>query len=252
MAAGDAIGCFGLTEPDSGSDPGGCAPGPPRRRRLDPRRPARCGSPTAGRRRRGGLGPTDDGIRGFLVRATPGFTAPVIHEKMSLRASITSELVLDDVRLPADALLPEASRAARAAVLPERGTVRDHLGRGRRGARLFRRARLLRWIARCSTARSRATSYPAEAGRHGAGARRPPARAAVGRLKDAGGRTGALSLGKLDNVREALEIARTAHQSSVPTGSPSSTRCSATRTTSNRCSPTRARARSTPGDRPAR
>ena len=51
---------------------------------------------------------TDDGIRGFLVeKGTPGFTAPDIKHKISLRASITSELVLDDVRVPADAMLPE-------------------------------------------------------------------------------------------------------------------------------------------------
>ncbi|SOE06881.1 Acyl-CoA dehydrogenase, middle domain [Streptomyces sp. Ag109_G2-15] len=52
---------------------------------------------------------TDDGIRGFLVpTATPGFSAPEIKHKMSLRASLTSELVLDGVRLPASALLPGA------------------------------------------------------------------------------------------------------------------------------------------------
>jgi len=52
---------------------------------------------------------TDEGIRGFLVpTTTPGFSAPVIHKKVSLRASITSELVLDGVRLPADAILPGA------------------------------------------------------------------------------------------------------------------------------------------------
>jgi alkylation response protein AidB-like acyl-CoA dehydrogenase len=53
---------------------------------------------------------TDEGVRGFLVpRGTPGFTTQDIHRKLSLRASITSELLLDDVRLPADALLPEAT-----------------------------------------------------------------------------------------------------------------------------------------------
>src|SRR6202034_4231825 len=49
-------------------------------------------------------------VRGFLVeRDTPGFSAPDIHKKMSLRASVTSELLLDDVRLPASAMLPEAN-----------------------------------------------------------------------------------------------------------------------------------------------
>ena len=54
---------------------------------------------------------TDDGVRGFVVPTdTPGFSAPEIHRKMSLRASVTSELVLDDVRLPADAILPGVDR----------------------------------------------------------------------------------------------------------------------------------------------
>jgi glutaryl-CoA dehydrogenase len=53
---------------------------------------------------------TDDGIRGFVVpRGTPGFTTQDIHKKLSLRASVTSELLLDDVRLPATAMLPEAT-----------------------------------------------------------------------------------------------------------------------------------------------
>ena len=81
---------------------------------------------------------TDDGIRGFLVpTGTPGFGTQEIHRKLSLRASVTSELLLDDVRLPADAMLPEVRRAAGAALLPERGALRDRLGRGRRGARVL-------------------------------------------------------------------------------------------------------------------
>ncbi|MET0831738.1 MAG: acyl-CoA dehydrogenase family protein [Acidimicrobiia bacterium] len=109
MAAGETIGCFGLTEPDSGSDPGSMR--------------------TAARRdgddwvlngtkmwiTNGNLADvavvwarTDDGIRGFIVPTdTTGFTANLIHRKLSLRASVTSELVLDDVRLPADAVLPD-------------------------------------------------------------------------------------------------------------------------------------------------
>ena len=112
MAAGEAIGCFGLTEPDLGSDPGGMRT---RARRdggdwvlngaqdVDHQRPRR-------RRRRGvgAGGPTSGGVRGFVVPTdTPGFSAPEIQHKLSLRASITAELVLDDVRLPADAVLPE-------------------------------------------------------------------------------------------------------------------------------------------------
>ncbi|MEP6853147.1 MAG: acyl-CoA dehydrogenase family protein [bacterium] len=114
MARGELIGCFGLTEADSGSDPGSMR--------------------TVARR--DGDGPdsdwvlngskmwitngsiadvaivwarTDDGVRGFLVeRGLPGFTARDVHHKLSLRASITSELHFDEVRLPADSLLPEA------------------------------------------------------------------------------------------------------------------------------------------------
>ncbi|QIQ05486.1 acyl-CoA dehydrogenase family protein [Streptomyces liangshanensis] len=114
MAAGELIGCFGLTEPDHGSDPAGMRT---RARRdgtdwiLDGRKMWITNSPVA-----------DvavvwaqtterpDGVRGFLVPAgTPGFSAPEIKRKWSLRASVTGELVLDGVRLPADAVLPEVT-----------------------------------------------------------------------------------------------------------------------------------------------
>src|SRR5512146_378168 len=109
MAAGEALGCFGLTEPDAGSDPASMR--------------------TAARRDGGDWvlngrtmwitngtvadvavvwARTDEGIRGFVVPAgTPGFSAPEIKHKGSLRASITAELVMDGVRLPAGAVLPE-------------------------------------------------------------------------------------------------------------------------------------------------
>ena len=109
MATGEAIGCFGLTEPDSGSDPSSM-------RTFAKQQPggdwilngtkmwitngsvADVAVVWAG---------TDDGVRGFVVPTdTPGFSAPEIHRKVSLRASITSELVMDNVRLPADAVLP--------------------------------------------------------------------------------------------------------------------------------------------------
>lgn len=108
MAAGDAIGCFGLTEADAGSDPGSMRT-----------QAKRVGSDwvlngTKMWITNGGIADvavvwakTDEGIRGFVVPTdTPGFEANNIHKKLSLRASITSELVLDDVRLPADAILP--------------------------------------------------------------------------------------------------------------------------------------------------
>jgi glutaryl-CoA dehydrogenase len=108
MAAGDAIGCFGLTEPDHGSDPSSMRT-----------HAVRDGSDwvlngTKMWITNGSIADiavvwasTDDGIRGFLVpRGTRGFSARDIHKKMSLRASITSELVLDSVRLPSSAVLP--------------------------------------------------------------------------------------------------------------------------------------------------
>jgi glutaryl-CoA dehydrogenase len=108
MAAGDAIGCFGLTEPDYGSDPSSMRT-----------HAVRDGSDwvLSGTKMwitNGSVADiavvwasTDDGIRGFLVpRGARGFSARDIHKKMSLRASITSELVLDSVRLPSSAVLP--------------------------------------------------------------------------------------------------------------------------------------------------
>jgi glutaryl-CoA dehydrogenase len=111
MAAGEVIGCFGLTEADSGSDPGSMRT----RARRDGSDWVLNGSKmwiTSGNIADVAVvwAQTDDGIRGFIVpTSTPGFTANEIHKKLSLRASVTSELVLDDVRLPADAVLPEVT-----------------------------------------------------------------------------------------------------------------------------------------------
>jgi glutaryl-CoA dehydrogenase len=110
MATGDALGCFGLTEPDSGSDPGSMRT----RARRDGSDWVLNGTKmwiTNGSVADVAVvwATTDEGIRGFLVpRGTPGFSANVIHKKLSLRASITAELVLQDARLPAEALLPGA------------------------------------------------------------------------------------------------------------------------------------------------
>ena len=104
---------------------------------------------------------TEDGeIRGFIVeKGTPGFSAPEIHKKLSLRASVTSELVLQDVRVPGDAMLPGVVDAARPALVPQRGPLRDRLGRRRRRARLLRGGALATpRSGSCSASRSRPTS----------------------------------------------------------------------------------------------
>ena len=108
LHAGDAIGCFGLSEPDSGSDPGSM--------RTFAKRDGDDWVLNGTKMwiTNGSVSDvaivwanTDEGIRGFAVPCdVPGFSAPDIHKKLSLRASVTSELVLDDVRLPAGAMLP--------------------------------------------------------------------------------------------------------------------------------------------------
>ncbi len=111
MATGEVIGCFGLTEPDVGSDPASM--------RTSARRDGADWVLNGTKMwiTNGGVAGvavvwarTDDGIRGFVVPTeTPGFTVNDIERKISLRASVTSELVLDDVRLPEDAVLPEVT-----------------------------------------------------------------------------------------------------------------------------------------------
>ncbi|WP_433514877.1 acyl-CoA dehydrogenase family protein [Nonomuraea sp. CA-143628] len=111
MAAGDAIGCFGLTEPDHGSDPANM--------RTYAKRDGSDWILNGSKMwiTNGSIADvavvwaqTDEGIRGFVVPTdTPGFSAPEIHKKLSLRASVTSSLYFDDVRLPASAVLPEVS-----------------------------------------------------------------------------------------------------------------------------------------------
>ena len=111
MAAGEALGCFGLTEPDFGSNPAGMRT----RAKRDGDDWVLDGNKmwiTNGSVADVAVvwAQTDDRIRGFVVPTdTPGFSAPEIKKKMSLRASVTSELVLDNVRLPGTAVLPEAA-----------------------------------------------------------------------------------------------------------------------------------------------
>ncbi len=113
MAAGEAIGCFGLTEADYGSNPGGM--------RTNAKRDGDDWVLNGSKMwitngsvadvavvwARTDLDEGARGIRGFVIPTdTPGFSAPEITKKMSLRASVTSELFLEDVRLPASAMLP--------------------------------------------------------------------------------------------------------------------------------------------------
>jgi glutaryl-CoA dehydrogenase len=108
LAAGTAIGCFGLTEPDHGSDPGSMATKAVKDGNEYVLNGTKMWITNGSVADLAVVWAKLDGvIRGFLVeRGTPGFTAPEITSKLSLRASVTSELVLDDVRVPVDNLLP--------------------------------------------------------------------------------------------------------------------------------------------------
>jgi glutaryl-CoA dehydrogenase len=215
MAAGEAIGCFGLTEPDHGSDPSGMAT-----------KAVRDGSDwlLSGTKMwitNGGIADvavvwaaTQEGIRGFLVpRAAKGFSTRNIHKKLSLRASVTSELHLDRVRLPADAMLPGVSGlkgplsclsearygivwgvtgAARACLesAAEYSRTREQFGRKIGGFQLTQ-AKLAWMLADLARAQLLALH--------------------LGRLKEAGEITPEqISLGKMANVRTAIDIARQA------------------------------------------
>jgi glutaryl-CoA dehydrogenase len=213
MAAGEAIGCFGLTEPDVGSDPASMRT-------------------TAGLHgdewvlngskmwiTNGGVADlavvwarTDDGVRGFIVpRESPGFTTRDIERKLSLRASVTSELILEDCRVPAANVLPGvtgmrgplsclnearfgivwgsmgAARACFESAL-EYATTREQFGTPIGSFQLTQR-KLADMLVELSKGQLLALH--------------------LGRLKDAGTvRPEQVSLGKLNNVREALKIAR--------------------------------------------
>ncbi|HKR70658.1 MAG TPA: acyl-CoA dehydrogenase family protein [Streptosporangiaceae bacterium] len=214
MAAGQAIGCFGLTEPDHGSDPSSMKT-----------RATREGSDwiLSGAKMwitNGSIADiavvwasTEEGIRGFLVpRGSRGFTARNIHKKLSLRASVTSELHLDDVRLPSDAVLPGvtglkgplscltearfgiiwgATGAARSCLeaAVDYATTREQFGQKIGGFQLTQ-AKLAWMLADLQRAQLLALH--------------------IGRLKEAGRVTPEqISLGKMSNVRTAIDIART-------------------------------------------
>ncbi len=215
MASGELIGCFGLTEADSGSDPGSMRT-----------HAASDGSDWILNGSKmwitnGGIADaavvwaqTDGGVRGFIVPTnSPGFSTQDIHHKMSLRASVTSELVLNDVRLPQDAVLPEvsglkgplsclsearfgiiwgsvgAARACYEAAL-EYAKTREQFGKSIAAFQLTQR-KLVEMLVAVNKGMLLALH--------------------LGRKKDAGTLQAAhISFGKLDNVRMALEVAREA------------------------------------------
>jgi glutaryl-CoA dehydrogenase len=215
MARGEVVGCFGLTEPDVGSDPA--------RMRTTARRDGE-GWVLSGTKMwitNGGIADlaivwarTDEGVRGFLVPTdTAGFSTRDIHRKLSLRASVTSELILDDVHLPGDAVLPGvtgmkgplscltearygilwgamgAARSCFASAL-EYAKTREQWGRPIGGFQLTQRK-----LADMSVELTKGTLLALH----------------LGRMKDEGRlRPEHVSVGKLNNVREALAIAREA------------------------------------------
>jgi glutaryl-CoA dehydrogenase len=217
MAAGEALGCFGLTEPDAGSDPGAMRT----RAKRDGADWILHGQKmwiTNGSAAEIAVvwAVTDDGVRGFLVpRGTDGFTTQDIHKKMSLRASITSELLLDDVRLPQSAMLPEAtSLKGPLSCLNEAryGIVWGAAGAARACfeaalAYSLEREAFGRPIAATQIQQTKLAHMALEVNRATLLALH------LGRLKDAGElRPEHVSMGKLGNVNAALDVARTARQ----------------------------------------
>jgi glutaryl-CoA dehydrogenase len=217
MASGEAIGCFGLTEPDSGSDPGAMRT----RARRDGADWILHGQKmwiTNGSVADVAVvwAQTDEGVRGFLVpRGAAGFSTQDIKGKLSLRASITSELLLDDVRLPADALLPQADslRGPLACLNEARyGIVWGAAGAARAcfEAALsysLEREQFGRPIAAFQLTQAKLATMALEVNRAYLLALQ------LGRLKDAGAlRPEQVSLGKLGNVNAALDVARSARQ----------------------------------------
>jgi len=217
MAAGEAIGCFGLTEPDAGSDPGAMRT----RARRDGDDWILNGQKmwiTNGSIAAVAVvwAQTEEGVRGFVVSTdTPGFSAPPIHKKLSLRASVTSELVLDDVRLPAAAMLPEADslRGPLSCLNEARfGIVFGAAGAGRacfEAALSYAGERIAfgKPIAATQIQQLKLAKMATEVNRATLLALH------LGRLKDAGAlRPEQVSMGKLANVDGALEVARTARQ----------------------------------------
>ncbi len=215
MARGELIGCFGLTEPDQGSDPSNM--------RTSAKQDGDDWILNGTKMwiTNGGIADvaivwaqTDDGIRGFLVPTdTDGFSTRDIHRKLSLRASVTSELILDHVRVPADAMLPDvkgmkgplsclnearygiswgvmgAARSCYETAL-EYSKTREQFGRPIGGFQLTQQ-KLVNMMLELSKGQLLALH--------------------LGRMKDQGrAAPNHVSIAKLNNVREAIKIAREA------------------------------------------
>jgi glutaryl-CoA dehydrogenase len=216
MHTGEAIGCFGLTEPDAGSDPGAM--------RTTARRDGSDWILNGAKMwiTNGTIADvatvwarTEDGaINGFLVeKGMPGFTAPEIHKKLSLRASVTSELVLQDVRVPEENRFPEVDtlRGPLSCLNEARyGIVWGAVGAGRacfESALDYAKERIVfeKPVAGYQLTQEKLAEMALELNRGLLVALH------IGRMKDAGTlRQEHVSLGKMGNVRGALEVARSA------------------------------------------
>ncbi|MFW3475960.1 acyl-CoA dehydrogenase family protein [Streptomyces microflavus] len=219
MAAGEIIGCFGLTEPDHGSDPAGMRTYAKRDgtdwvltgRKMWITNGSVAGVAIVWAQTDGG--DEGRGIRGFVVpTGTPGFSAPEIHHKWSLRASVTSELVMDGVRLPADAVLPDAkglrgplsclSHARYGIVWGAMGAARASFESALDYART--REQFGRPIGGFQLTQAKLADMALELHKGILLAHHLGSRMDAGRL-----RPEQVSFGKLNNVREAIEICRT-------------------------------------------
>ncbi len=222
MATGEKIGCFGLTESDFGSNPAGMrtrarrdGPGENADWVLDGSKMWITNGTVAdvavvwARVEDGG---PDDGIRGFVVpTATAGFSAPAIKHKLSMRASVTSELVLDGVRLPGDAVLPGVrglrgplsclTEARFGIIFGSVGAARDCLEATIRYA--GEREIFDKPLGGFQLTQAKLADMSLELGKAMLLALH------LGRLKDSGRITAEqVSFGKLNNIREAIKIAR--------------------------------------------
>lgn len=213
MATGEVLGCFGLTEPDFGSNPAGMRT----RAKRDGKDWLLDGTKmwiTNGNIADVAVvwARTDEGIRGFIVPTdTPGFSANLVHRKLSLRASITSELVLDNVRLPEDAVLPGVSslrgpltclnEARFGIVFGALGAARDSLESAIRYG--MERIQFDHPIAAYQLTQKKYADMTVEFGKGLLLALH------IGRLKEQGTlRTEQVSIGKFSSVKQALAITR--------------------------------------------